>query len=161
MKQRNMLKFNSETNTYTIPMPTRNDYVTAITIKDKLSSKSIIVAPLTAEQELKLDSGQLIEIKTKDCNFRVDKRNVYFYGVIDFNKDSNDYAIMCNSPICDDLGTQGRCVPSDYDYEEHVCNSPISKPRYYETWKPGIILRYCYAMLGKPERTVIFRIKRQ
>ena len=73
MKQRNMLKFNSETNTYTIPMPTRNDYVTAITIKDKLSSKSIIVAPLTAEQELKLDSGQLIEIKTKERFFSFKK----------------------------------------------------------------------------------------
>ena len=155
-----MLKFDSKTNTYEIPMPIRSDYFNIITVKDKVSCKHVLITYLTEEEERKIDAGLTISIVRGNAKFRISKRDVYFYGVMDFNQGSDDFTIIDNSPILDDLGLQGKCIPSDYDFANHTCYSPIKYYRYYESWSPAFVFQYYYAMLGKPERALIFRIKK-
>ena len=51
-------------------------------------------------------------------------------------------------------------VPSDYNYEEHCCYSPIRSYRYYDTTNPAVVAQYMHARLGKPQRCCIFKEKR-
>lgn len=125
----------------------------------KSERELIIIIPISEVEELKLDKGILVTKRNK-FTFTIDKSNVICYGEIDFHTNSDDFYTIEGMNWLDHLTALGISVPSDYDYEEHTCYSPINHVRTYDTTNPAIVAQYFHARLGKPERCCIFKEKR-
>lgn len=125
----------------------------------KLEKELIIIIPISEKEELALDKGLLVT-KRDGFQFTIDKSTVICYGEIDFHDGSDDFDVIQGMNWLDHLGALGICVPSDYNYEEHCCYSPIKSYRYYDTTNPAIVAQYMHARLGKPQRCCIFKEKR-
>lgn len=122
----------------------------------KTDTQCIYMIDISEEDELKLDKGLLIK-EVKDKVFSIPSSDVICYGEIDFRTNSDDYlAISCMNWL-DYLGVFGIPVPSDYDYDEHCCNSPLNVYRWYDTTNPAIVSQYIHGCLGKPKRCCIFK----
>ena len=122
----------------------------------KLEKEVILIAPITEEQEKSLDKG-FLRYKDSECTFDIDASCKPIYGPIDFTTGSDDYQVLETMNWLDHLTGIGIVVPSDYNYEEHCCYSPLKTARYYDTTNPAVVAQYKYACLGKPERVCIFR----
>lgn len=118
--------------------------------------ESIIMIPITEDDEQKLDKGSLrVIIDSKE--FFIFPNNVICYGEIDFSNDSEDMNTISNMNWLDHLTLRGVTVPSDYNYEDHCCYPPGKYIRYYDTTNPSIVAKYAHACLGKPQRCCIFK----
>ena len=125
----------------------------------KNESEQIIMIPISEEEELALDDGLLVAHRN-GFTFCIEKTNVICYGEIDFRDGSEDFEVIQGMNWLDHVQGLGVCVPSDYDYEEHCCYSPLKSYRYYDTSNPAVAAQYMHARLGKPQRCCIFREKR-
>ncbi len=115
--------------------------------------------PISEKEELAIDKGILVKDLGDNFIKVIEKSNIICYGGINFKSGSDDYNVLQNMNWLDDLGVQGLTVPSDYNYEEHCCYPPENRVRYYETFNPAVICQYKHAMLGKPERCCIFKLR--
>ena len=116
----------------------------------------IYLAPLSEEEERLLDNGGILVIKTNNNTFTVTPKDVFFYGEIDFNEDSEDYEELEYVTWFDSL-QYGVKIPSRYDFESHTCKSDTNHVKYYETIKPIDIIKFKYGSLGKPKRCIFFK----
>lgn len=119
----------------------------------------IIMIPISDKEELALDNGLLVTHKS-DVTFNIDKHNIIAYGEIDFSDNSDDFNVIQGMRWLDHLDGLGIIVPSEYNYEEHCCYSPIKSYRYYDTTNPAVVAQYFHGILGKPKRCCIFKEKR-
>ena len=125
---------------------------------NKIETELVIMIPISENEEAVLDKGLLVT--TRDgFTFTINKSNVICYGEIDFHNNSDDFDIIQGMNWLDHLDALGICVPSDYNYEEHCCYSPINSYRYYDTTNPAVVAQYIHARLGKPQRCCIFKEK--
>ena len=151
-----MSKSNSKTQKK-VQMPSdRAYYVMSSHSSSNKVKESIIIIPISEDEEQKLDRGGLHAIRDNQ-EFYILSKNVICYGEIDFSNSSEDMNTIANMNWLDYLGLQGVTVPSDYDYEEHCCYPPGKYIRFYDTTNPAIVARYAHACLGKPKRCCIFR----
>ena len=123
----------------------------------RTEGESIFMIPITEKEEKALDKGYLRKVINDNDVFEIESNQIIAYGEIDFTTNSDDYNSIEMMNWLESLGTKGLCVPSDYDYEEHCCYTPLKKVRYYETFNPAIIAQYKHAVLGKPQRCCIFK----
>jgi hypothetical protein len=126
----------------------------------KTEKEIILIAAITEEQEKQLDKG-FLKYEDDDCIFKIDSSCKPIYGPIDFHTGSDDYCVLETMNWLDHLTGVGVIIPSDYNYEEHCCYSPLKKARFYDTTNPAKVAQYKHACLGKPERVCIFRVKRK
>ena len=112
---------------------------------------------ITEEEENKLDNSENIVIDRGDISFDIKPNNVYCYGSVDFSTDSSDYNIIDDFDFLKHLTDTGVKIPSDYNYKEHACYSPLSRCRWTETWSPAELAQIAYSYIGKPERIVLFK----
>ena len=124
----------------------------------KLEREIIIMIPITEKEEKELDSG-FLQTNRDNQTFNIHSNEIICYGEIDFHTSSDDYRVIENMKWLDHLYVKGLAVPSDYDYEEHVCYPPGRKLRYTETFNPAVVAQYIHARLNKPERVCIFKEK--
>ena len=137
-------------------MPVFTEYQIIISrIIDMHTKHCIVIAPITEEQELKIDNAETINIQTQVVKFVINPNKVIFYGNIDFSESSEDMDTLSEVSWLNTF-ERGISIPSDYNYKEHVCNSPINVCRYTQTFRPEVLTKYKYACLGKPDRCVIF-----
>ena len=131
-------------------------YIMSSRSSNSKGKESIIMIPITEDDEQKLDKGSLrVIIDGKE--FFVFPNNIICYGEIDFSNDSEDMNTISNMNWLDHLFLRGVTVPSDYNYEEHCCYPPGKYIRYYDTTNPSIVAKYAHACLGKPQRCCIFK----
>lgn len=116
--------------------------------------------PISEKEEKALDNGNLV-CERGGFKYSIDSSHVICYGEIDFSDNSEDFQVISAMNWLDHLTQQGIAVPSDYNYKEHCCYSPIKCYRYYDTTNPAIVSQYAHACLGKPQRVCIFREKRK
>lgn len=114
----------------------------------------IVMTFLTEEAERSLDKGMQVSLVRDDKTFIVTSKNAYCYGKIDFNDDSDDYDNL--EWVLPELDEPIE-VPTDYDFEKHVCRSPVRRYRSIKTLDIVRCAQYKYAMLGKPDKVVIFK----
>jgi hypothetical protein len=126
-------------------------------ITDNKKGMSVVMTSITAEEEIELDKGNDICIKRGGMKITIPVRNVYCYGVIDFHTDSSDMNIIADFDWLDHLKFSGIIVPSNYDYDKHCAYSDLNVARQYDTFYPEVVAQYGHGVIGKPERTVIFR----
>lgn len=138
-------------------MPIFTDYQIIVSrIIDLHTKHCVIMAPITEEQELEIDNAESICIKNNNVAFSIMPNKVIFYGEIDFTAGSEDMDTLSEVNWLSDFIERGICVPSDYNFDEHCCNSPLPLYRYTQTFRPEVLTKYKYACLGKPQRIVIF-----
>lgn len=134
----------------------KNYYVMTYRTLTNKSKELIIMIPITEEEELKLDKGNLQkDINGKSVNIALNK--VICYGKIDFSYSSDDLTTIANMNWLDHLIERGITVPSDYDYNTHSCYPPKRRIRNYDTTNPAVLSQYVHACLNKPERCCIFK----
>ena len=118
--------------------------------------ESIVIISIDEKEEKKLDKG-FLQCVRDDQTFSIHQNEIVCYGEIDFTTGSDDYNTIEEMTWLEYLGAKGICIPSDYNYEEHCCYSPISKCRYTETFNPARLTQYLHSRLGKPQRVCIFK----
>ena len=143
---------------YCLNLPTFDDYY-SISNKRRLDKhyEGVVMTYICEEDENNIDCGKNIIIKRGNLSFDIKPSDIYCYGVIDFDKDSEDMEKMRSFSWLDNDILKGFCVPANYDYSTHTCISYNQFPLWYDTFRTDIIAKYVHACLRKPERTLIFR----
>lgn len=118
---------------------------------------SVVMAPITEEQENDLDNEKSIII-TNDSNksFVFDSKACYAYGKLDLSPNSEDIKTIANANWFKNLYINITLF-TKYDYNNHVVVSDVIGGRWYETDNIEQYLPFLHAKLGKPERVVIFK----
>lgn len=149
-----------ESNTRVINLPIWNTEFVNIVSKavDKTTRQNVVMTSISEEEEYRLDTDKKITIVRDNILFTVNIKNVYCYGVIDFDDYSDDYNAIDNFDWFKACTTQGKFVPNNYNYESHAVEQD-SKNKYIqdiETWSPAQYTQYLHGCLGKPHRVLIF-----
>ena len=118
----------------------------------------IIMTPISAEEEQKLDERQAFGIQRGDRLFPIGPSNVKYYGEIDFTQGSDDYKVLEESTLFYPMAFQGACVPGNYDYEKHCAYSDHKTARWFDTVNAAIICQYAHGVLNKPKRVAIIEV---
>lgn len=138
-------------------MPTTTDYyILTSRITYSGNKEKIILTHITEEEEAVLDSGENLEIVRGVRKFNIHANNIYCYGDIDLREGSDDSKEIATFDFLDYLNGVGIKIPSDYNYENHECHSPIDRYRITETWRPEVLTRYAHGCLGKPKKILLF-----
>lgn len=147
----------------TIPMPCSqicNDYYLIHAFKNgRNNSVRIYLTSIDDTEELKLDRHKEITITRNDKKFTISPEQVYCYGNVDFHKGSRDFTELSHFHLFPNLFYGGKIVYSNYNYENHTCESPNNYPLVYDTFNPAILLQYAHGYLRKPEKVVLFKIE--
>lgn len=153
-----MLNYDLKEKKFVIKLPTRDDYYCMVSKKrlDK-RTESVVMTYITEQEENLIDEGNNIIIHRGNQNFKVKASDIYCYGIIDFNNNSEDMDIISTFSWLDHFTIKGVCLPANYNYNKHQCVSINKKPMWYDTTKCEELARYAHGYLGKPERTLIFR----
>lgn len=118
----------------------------------------VIMAPITEEQETKLNEDDCIIITDQyNRSFKVYAKNTYVYGTLDLSPNSDDICTIAKSNLFLYLYVN-IIVFSNYDYYTHSVTSNVNGCKWYETDNINTYLPFLYGKIGKPERVVIFRI---
>lgn len=138
-------------------MPVRGKYQVLsyrISLYAKNKVMDVVMVPISDDVDSSLDRGMTVKLKCDDKTFSVSSDNIYCYGKIDFAPGSDDCLFMEN--VLPELDKPVD-IPTDYDYEHHVCRSPVNRYRSIQTMDIIKVARYKYAMLGKPNKIAIFK----
>ena len=140
-------------------MPTTEHYyVVNSRITNTKRKELVILTYLTPEEENELDENNKVTLTRANQTFSIRKNNIYCYGDVDLKEGSDDSHEIANFDFLDYLNGIGVKIPSDYDYEHHVCRSTINKYRITETWRPDVLVRYAHGCLNKPKKILLFRL---
>lgn len=139
-------------------MPIIHDYQTLIcrTINGK-EQHSVIMVPINEREELKFEQTGEISLVRGNIKFNIKAKDVYCYGEIDFSNGSEDMETISEFNWLDFMTERGVSVPANYNYEGHYCLTEGDDYKTYDTTKPEVVAKYKHALLGKPERVIIFR----
>ena len=153
-----MSSYDLNTKQHIIKLPVREDYYSLVSKKTvSKQNESVVMTYITEAEEKAIDKGKTITLKRGNLKFTIQPSNIYCYGEIDFNNDSEDMDVISTFNWLDHLITRGVCVPSNYDYNKHECISINKRPMWYDTTKCELYAKYVHACLGKPKRCLIFR----
>lgn len=136
----------------------KKDYQIIDSHFDNRLRRDIIITYITKDEEDKLDSGRTLIIKRGDKQFKITSKDYYCYGSIDFNTGSDDYNTLASFKLIKLRdGMRGFYIPSNYNYNTHSATSDRPKGRWYDTLKSEKVCQYLHGVLGKPEKTIIFK----
>lgn len=136
----------------------KKDYHTMACLFKAGRPYSIIMIPITEEDEHLLDERKPFGKEISGRIFSLGPSSVKYYGEIDFNQGSEDYKVLEESRLFFPMDFQGAIVPANYDYEQHVCYSDYKKPKWYDTVNAALICQYAHGVLGKPKRVAIIEV---
>ena len=141
-----------------IPMPICKDYHIINHRRDTVSPETVYMTWISDEEELKIDKQQTIKLERGKRIFVIQPRQIFCYGIIDFDNDSEDMEELDNMSFFDHLIQHGQRIPSNYDYKTHTCTSPKKFPMLTETWSCADYAKYAHGCLDKPKSVVIFKV---
>ena len=124
-------------------------------IKTKIVT--VIMEPITAEQEVHLDKTAEKEGSLKFYHpdgFVIEAKHIYLYGEVDFNNPDDIKNIERFNLINND---DGNFIHSNFDYDKGVAYSTDLKFKEYPTWNPVLWFQYCHCIIGKPERIIVYK----
>lgn len=117
----------------------------------------IIITSLSDEEERAIDnSNNDITITRGDKTFTISQNEIYVYGQANFSRDSEDLERIRMFNWLPNRG-KGFTIPANYDYENHCCYSDKKFRTQYDTFDNAEIVKYCHAVIGKPEKLIIFK----
>ena len=118
----------------------------------------IYIEAITEEQEKQIDDSESIygELRYETDDFDIVGRNIYLYGGVNLDNEEDQLLIKANNLINEN---EGSWLISDYDYDTGDVTTKEGRLWKYPTFKPLEYFKYCYVLLGKPERIIIYRKK--
>lgn len=140
-----------------IPMPiSQNYHIVCRTYFGKILA-TVIMTWLSEKEEEEIDNiyNTKIILNRGDKTYVIDKRNIYGYGLIDLSKKA-DCDEIDNFKFLNYLVDRGLPIPSNYNYDKHVCLSNNKKLQFGETFSPLRVIKYAHGCLQKPKRVIIF-----
>lgn len=121
------------------------------------SGVSVIMAPITEQQEKLLDDDQVISVVDQfDRTFIVNPKNCYAYGKLDLSPNSDNIETIAKANWFKYFYVN-IILTGKYDYNTHTVTSDVVGGRWYETDNIKDYLPYLHGKIGKPERVVIFK----
>lgn len=117
-------------------------------------------------EEDKIMFGEEQVLKRGDMSFKISKRNVFFYGNINFETNSPDYKELELMDMFDSNDSRGIDIPVGYIYKTHSVILNRTKDNYHpkvktiDTFNFARICQYKHGCLGKPTKVVVFRYDR-
>lgn len=113
----------------------------------------VVMQPITKEDEEYIDENEEIVIN----NNTVIKHNIYCYGEINLSSvDDVEYIKKFN--LID--SEEGGIIHSNFNYEEG-CAEIEKVAKTYPTFNPIDWFKYNYCLIGKPERIIIYKCKKE
>lgn len=123
----------------------------------KIKSITVIMEPITAEQEAHLDRTAEKEDTLKFYHpdgFVIDAKHIYLYGEVDFDNSEDIKNIERFNLINNE---DGNFIHSNFDYDKGIAVSTELKFKQYPTWNPILWFKYCYCIIGKPQRIIVYK----
>lgn len=115
---------------------------------------AVVIIPITEEEEVIIDNGRGIVIG--NGNIFIDPSFTYCYGELNFNNDDDIDIINACSWITE---SKGETIPAHYDYETHTCESINLSIGIQETFDNLKLIMYAHGCIGKPKRSLVFKIR--
>lgn len=118
----------------------------------------VYMEAITEEQEKEIDKSEEIygEYRYETDEFDITGRDIYLFGEVNLEREDDRLLIKANNLINDN---EGSWIISDYDYDTgEVCTREGILWKY-PTYKALEYFKYCYVLLGKPSRIIIYRKK--
>lgn len=122
------------------------------------SNKNIIMTYISEDEEKALDNDEVVKLKRGKQTFTISRRNVYAYGEIDFTTGSEDYELLTEKNWFGNIELVGVLVPVGYDYKDNLIYNKVKGGTWYDTIRTEVICQFKHGQLGKPKRTVIFKL---
>lgn len=125
---------------------------------DRGKTKAVIFTSLTDDEDKALDANLTITIERGNLKCTVSPNAVYAYGEIDFSMDSDDMLVLSDFNWFSFYQDHGFWMPANYDYKNHCCYSPTKKAQWFDTVCPEKVAQYIHGYIGKPKKTLIFKV---
>ena len=126
---------------------------------DSINGKynNVYIEPITEEQEIKIDNAEKyyneIRYELKDGTI-ITSKNIYAYGEINI-EDVNDINQIKSFNL---INSDGGRINSNFNYDKGCCTIKDNIATYYTTWNPIKWFKYCYCLIGKPNRIIIYKV---
>ena len=125
---------------------------------DNINGKynNVYIEPITEEQELRIDNSQKyyneIRHELKDGTI-ITSKGIYAYGEINV-EDINDINQIKSFNL---INSEGGIINSNFNYDKGCSIIKDNVATYYTTWDPIKWFMYCYCLIGKPNRIIIYK----
>ena len=125
---------------------------------DNINGKynNVYIEPITEEQELRIDNSQKyyneIRYELKDGTI-ITSKSIYAYGEINV-EDINDINQIKSFNL---INSEGGIINSNFNYDKGCSIIKDNVATYYTTWDPIKWFMYCYCLIGKPNRIIIYK----
>lgn len=123
------------------------------------AKESIILTYITEDEEKAIDAGKTIQIIRRNKSFSVSTDNSYAYGPIDFSPDSEDLDTLSDLQLLNYKILRGVKVPANFNYDTNMLKLKDGVIKYYDTFDLAKVCQYHHAILGRPERCLLFAVK--
>lgn len=124
------------------------------TLKGK--SVGVYMEPITEEQENRIDKSEKyygsIRYDRGDGAV-IDAKSIYLYGEVNFEDENDIYQIERFNLINED----GNYIYSNFDYDKGCFTTIEGKAKSYPTWNALTWFKYCYCLIGKPKRIIVYK----
>ena len=116
----------------------------------------IIMSPITEQEEKDIDKAEkltgAIYYKKADGKI-VEAKNIYLYGEVDFtNKD--DIALIKKFNLIDE---EGAFIKTNFDFTNGNFTTVDKKSMDSITYNSLLWFKYCYCLIGKPTRIIVYK----
>ena len=116
----------------------------------------VYMEAITEQEEKQIDSsvkrnGRLL---FKHSNGKVvEGKDIYLYGEVDFNN-NDDISQIEKFNLTDD---NGNYMYSNFDYDNGTFTTINHVAKSFPTWDCVKWFMYCYCLIGKPQRIIVYR----
>lgn len=111
---------------------------------------NIMLRPISEEDEKHIDEYKSIEY----IEGRVNGGHIISYGEIDIDKPEDIELINKWNFVNEDWSCS---IPATYDYDKGVAYTDTNVLKYAPTIDAYKWFRYCYLLIGKPKRVLIYK----
>ena len=115
----------------------------------------VIIEPITEEQEERIDKSKLYygQLHYEKDDIIVEGRNIIMYGEINI-KDKDDIDLINHFNL---INVDGSWIYSNFDYKKGIAVINDDKTFTYPTYNALEWFKYCYCMIGKPKRIIVYK----
>lgn len=116
---------------------------------------AVYMQPISESQEHELDTKERVYIRLDEDNgFTVSRDVIYAYGEVNPDaKEDSDIIKKLNL-----VDSDGSTIHSQFNYEKGIANYE-NVPKFYTTTDTNLWWKYCYTIVGKPKRIIVYKVK--
>lgn len=113
---------------------------------------------ITEEQEKRIDNSSkyfgVIRFEREDKEI-IQAKDIYLYGEVDFNSKEDISNIRKFDLI--DKSDNSNWIYSNFDFDKGCFTTIDGKAKGYNTYDCIKWFKYCYVLLGKPKRIIVYK----